>query len=94
MLLNRYRDGKDSIGAHSDDEPELGDSPTIASISLGVTRKFILKPKTGGTDISYDLTHGSLLVMGGSCQSEFKHLVPKDPSIKKERINLTFRRVT
>jgi alkylated DNA repair dioxygenase AlkB len=97
VLLNLYRDGNDSMGMHSDDEPELGPNPTIASVSLGATRRFVLSPKTKSVrrDGTYELElgHGSLLVMSGECQHRYRHGVPKAPSSLGERINLTFRRV-
>jgi alkylated DNA repair dioxygenase AlkB len=97
VLLNLYRDGRDSMGMHSDDEPELGEDPIIASVSLGETRTFVLEPKrksarrTGRREIA--LSHGSLLVMAGSCQHHYRHGIPKQTTCEGERINLTFRRV-
>jgi alkylated DNA repair dioxygenase AlkB len=97
VLLNFYRDGKDSMGMHSDDEPELGVDPTVASVSLGQERTFVLAPKkksarpTDTREIS--LGHGSLLVMLGSCQHRYRHGIPKEPARSGARINLTFRRV-
>jgi len=97
VLLNLYRDGRDSMGMHSDDEPELGETPTIASVSLGEMRTFVLAPrkKSDRAAGSYELElgHGSLLVMSGSCQHHYRHGVPKQPGRDRERINLTFRRV-
>jgi alkylated DNA repair dioxygenase AlkB len=90
VLLNFYRDGTDSIGAHADNEKELGINPNIASISLGATREFILQNKNNS--LSYQLTHGSLLVMSGAVQQNWKHSIPKVPSLKEGRINLTFRK--
>jgi alkylated DNA repair dioxygenase AlkB len=97
VLLNRYRDGRDSMGMHSDDEPELGPEPVIASVSLGAPRRFVLAPKkkAGRREGSHaiELAHGSLLVMGAPCQAMYRHGVPKAPPGAGERINLTFRRV-
>lgn len=95
VLLNLYRDGKDSMGWHSDDEPELGTEPTIASLSFGATRVFQLKPKkrAGAKIMSLELNPGSLLVMRGATQSHFVHAVPKDRHIGTPRINLTFRMI-
>jgi alkylated DNA repair dioxygenase AlkB len=93
-LLNLYRDGADSMGLHSDDEPELGRDPLIASVSLGVERRFVLVPKAKAPrDRGYEVTlaHGSLLVMGGECQHRYRHGVPKARGLAGERINLTFR---
>jgi alkylated DNA repair dioxygenase AlkB len=96
VLLNMYRDGHDSMGLHSDDEPELGPAPCIASISLGATRTFVLKPKrkkSTTAPIRVELTHGSLLVMRGATQKNWVHGVPKQLRVAAPRINLTFRRI-
>jgi alkylated DNA repair dioxygenase AlkB len=93
LLLNLYRDGQDSIGFHSDAEPELGVNPVIASISLGAVRQFMLKHIKTGKKLKYDLAHGSLLVMGGTCQHHWVHGVPKIKTTVGARINLTFRRI-
>ncbi len=94
VLLNFYRDGSDSVGYHADDEKELGKNANIASISLGATRRFLLKSNTPviGDPIAYELSHGSLLIMSGSVQENWKHGIPKDASVKEGRINLTFRK--
>ncbi len=94
VLANRYRDGRDAMGWHSDDEPELGLRPVIASISLGATRRFALKPRAeGGHRLALDLPHGSLLVMGGDTQTHYRHALPRTARPVGERINLTFRRI-
>jgi alkylated DNA repair dioxygenase AlkB len=95
-LLNLYRGGDDSMGLHSDDEPELGANPIIASVSLGVERRFVLVPKKKAAralGLEVALAHGSLLVMAGPCQHHYRHGVPKMPGRPGERINLTFRMV-
>lgn len=93
VLVNRYRDGNDSMGFHADDEPELGENPVIASVSLGATRRFQLRHNRDKNDrIDLDLDHGSLLVMGGTTQHHYRHAVPKTKR-PGERVNLTFRRV-
>lgn len=93
VLLNLYRDGKDSMGWHADDEPELGENPVIASVSFGAARRFHLKhrhyPKTDRLNL--ELTHGSLLIMSGSTQHFWLHQIPKTAKITGPRINLTFR---
>jgi alkylated DNA repair dioxygenase AlkB len=93
VLVNRYRDGNDSMGFHADDEPELGDHPQVATISLGATRRFVLRPRRGRETEphAYDLEHGSLLIMGGTCQRQYHHGIPKQPSVRDERVSLTFR---
>lgn len=93
VLLNLYRDGNDSMGYHSDDEPELGNQPVIASLSLGAERKFNMKYKTTQELLSIPLEHNSLLIMKGDFQKEWKHSVPKTKKEVGPRINLTFRKV-
>ena len=95
VLLNRYRDGSDSIGLHADDEPELGLDPIVATLSLGATRQFVLKPRRAhlGPGHSIEAEHGSLLVMGGTCQRHYVHGVPRRSGVIGERISLTFRRL-
>jgi alkylated DNA repair dioxygenase AlkB len=94
VLLNRYRSGADSMGWHADREPELGKEPVIASVSLGATRRFDLQHNKTRVVQSYPLKGGSLLVMRGRTQAEWRHRVPKEPKVQGERVNLTFRFVT
>ncbi|MFM0594151.1 alpha-ketoglutarate-dependent dioxygenase AlkB family protein [Paraburkholderia dilworthii] len=94
VLINRYRSGADSMGWHADREPELGVRPVIASVSLGVARTFDLRHNKTGLVQSYSLKGGSLLVMKGDTQADWRHRVPKEPRVAGERINLTFRWVT
>ncbi|WP_425492617.1 alpha-ketoglutarate-dependent dioxygenase AlkB family protein [Dyella jiangningensis] len=94
VLANLYRSGQDSMGWHSDDEPELGERPVIASLSLGVERRFRLKPRHGGTredTRAIPLGHGSLLRMAGDTQRLYVHDLPKTSAAIGPRINLTFR---
>ncbi|BBM66214.1 alkylated DNA repair protein [Vibrio alfacsensis] len=91
VLANLYRDGRDSMGWHQDNEPELGKNPIIASLNLGETRRFLLENLHCKTKIEFELSHGSLLIMAGELQHHWKHSVPKTTKIKNERINLTFR---
>jgi alkylated DNA repair dioxygenase AlkB len=91
VLLNRYRDGNDSISWHTDAEKELGINPVIASVNLGAERKFQLKHKENGDKVEIILQHGSLLVMKGELQHYWQHQVPKTKITVGERINLTFR---
>jgi alkylated DNA repair dioxygenase AlkB len=90
-LANLYRDGTDSMGYHSDNEPELGPRPTIASVSLGDRRRFVLRHRTTGERWSWDLGQGDLLVMCDESQSDYAHAVPKTTRSVKPRMNLTFR---
>lgn len=91
VLVNLYRNGDDSMGWHADDEPELGPSPVIASLSLGATRRFRFRHRRTREIVEHDLTGGSLLVMSGACQSAWMHAVPKQKRITEARVNLTFR---
>ncbi len=93
VLLNLYRSGSDSMGWHSDNEPELGNQPTIASISLGEKRKFLMKHKKLACRWEKLLTHGSALIMAGQTQHYWRHSIPKTKTYQGERINLTFRRI-
>ena len=93
VLLNFYRDGQDSIGYHSDAEPELGVNPIIASISLGEVRQFVLKHVKTGEKLKFNLAHGSLLIMGGTSQHHWVHAVPKTKAEVGRRVNLTFRNI-
>jgi alkylated DNA repair dioxygenase AlkB len=94
VLLNLYRDGRDGMGWHSDDEPELGRDPVIASVSLGVPRRFCLRHrrrKDQRLDVS--LSPGSLLLMSGTTQHHWVHAVPKTALPVGSRVNLTFRQI-
>lgn len=93
LLANLYRDGSDTMGWHSDDEPELGRDPIIASITLGAERSFKFRPKGGGASWGIELEHGSLLLMGAGVQSRWQHALPKRSRCQQPRINLTFRRI-
>lgn len=94
VLANLYRDGKDSMGWHSDNEPELGSEPVIASVSLGAERRFAMKQRIAQAKTELKLSNGSLLVMRGSTQRHWKHALPKAGKIRAERLNLTFRRIS
>lgn len=93
-LLNLYRDGRDSMGWHSDDEAELGSCPTIASISLGAVRRFVLRSKKDKkTKLEIRPAHGSLMIMRGALQHHWQHALPRTALDVQPRINLTFRRI-
>ncbi|MDM3872125.1 alpha-ketoglutarate-dependent dioxygenase AlkB [Porticoccus sp. W117] len=92
-LLNLYRDGNDSVAWHSDDEPELGLEPVIASVSLGAERRFQLKQKQGKERFELQLSSGALLVMAGATQILWQHQVPKERGAVRQRVNITFREV-
>ncbi|WP_414707357.1 alpha-ketoglutarate-dependent dioxygenase AlkB family protein [Rudaea sp.] len=92
VLCNLYRDGHDSMGWHSDDEPELGDAPVIASLSFGAVRRFQLRHRHDpDRRLALDLPSGSLLVMAGRTQQNYRHALPKTARQAGARINLTFR---
>lgn len=91
VLLNYYRNQRDSMGMHSDNEPELGPQPAIASVSFGATRTFILKHKRTKETVKLDLPAGSMLLMTGATQSNWVHGINKSTRPLGPRINLTFR---
>ena len=93
VLLNYYRDGNDSMGFHSDDENELGHNPVIASVSFGAPRLFILKHKRLPTTVKIPLGNGSLLVMAGQTQANWRHGINKSRRFCAPRVNLTFRNI-
>jgi alkylated DNA repair dioxygenase AlkB len=93
-LLNLYRDGRDGMGWHADDEPELGRDPVIASVSLGAPRRFCFRHRRDRTlKLDVTLSHGSLLLMSGATQHHWVHAVPKTSLPAGRRLNLTFRNV-
>ncbi|MEW9571369.1 alpha-ketoglutarate-dependent dioxygenase AlkB [Rhodanobacter sp. Si-c] len=98
VLANLYRDGDDAMGWHSDDEPELGTRPVIASLSLGAGRRFRFRrrrargePARPGDTSELLLPHGSLLRMAGATQRLYRHDLPRVRGLAAARINLTFR---
>lgn len=92
-LANLYRGGADSVAWHSDDEPELGPEPLIASLSLGSTRAFKIRNRASRETTTIWLEHGDLLVMSGRAQLDYEHAVPKTAREVGPRINLTFRKI-
>ena len=92
VFVNRYRDGRDSVAWHGDHEIT---GKVVASLSLGATREFDLRPKRESDlrprTIALDVAHGDLVVMRGETQRYWEHRVRKDPSVHEQRINLTFR---
>lgn len=97
VLANAYRDGRDSMGWHADDERELGPDPAIASVSLGAPRRFRLRPRQreNGQRTSFGmmLEHGSLLLMKPGCQAAFQHALPRTRKPVGLRVNLTYRQI-
>lgn len=95
-LVNHYRDGADSIAWHSDDEPEMGprqpDDVIVAAVSLGAMRRFVLRRKADKTDrVELELGGGNVVVMGGACQRDWEHSVPKTTKPVGPRMSLTYR---
>jgi alkylated DNA repair dioxygenase AlkB len=95
VLINYYRDQRDSMGLHSDDEPELGARPILASLSLGQERTLIFKHKVkkDASPVKIRLASGSLLLMKGDTQRFWKHGIEKETRPCGPRVNLTFRRI-
>lgn len=100
VLLNLYRDGRDAMGWHADDEPELDAAAPIASLSLGASRSFRLRPKPGerlpdtgspAAARTLELGHGDLLVMDPPTQRHWQHALPRRLRVHQPRLNLTFR---
>jgi alkylated DNA repair dioxygenase AlkB len=95
VLCNFYRDKRDSVAMHADDERELGPEPVIASLSIGETRTFVMRHKTDRSQKTRRLTleSGSLLLMRGPTQRCWQHGVPKEKRPCGPRVNLTFRQI-
>jgi alkylated DNA repair dioxygenase AlkB len=93
VLVNFYRNERDSVAMHADDEKELGAEPVIASLSVGETRTFVMRHKTDRSQKMRKLVleSGSLLLMQGPTQRCWQHGVPKERSACGPRVNLTFR---
>lgn len=91
VLANLYRSGDDSMGWHADDEPELGPTPVIASLSFGDERRFDFRHRATGESTSIVLPHGSLLVMSGTTQTNWKHRIARTKASRGPRVNLTYR---
>jgi alkylated DNA repair dioxygenase AlkB len=93
VLANYYRNERDSMGMHADDEPELGEEPTIVSMSFGATRTFVLKHKSRRDVpiVRLPLLSESILVMKGATQKHWLHGIEKKTRAHGPRINLTFR---
>ena len=93
-LCNLYRTGADYVGWHSDDEPELGPAPPVASVSLGATRRFKMRHRSmAGAAAELELAHGSLLLMTGRTQHHWQHQVPRELQVSSPRVNITFRQI-
>ena len=100
VLANQYRNGGDHMGYHADNEPELGESPTVACVSLGAERDFVFRLKMQGhrprpdpTRHTVRLPSGSLFVMGGTFQHWYRHALPPRRRLDAVRVSLTFRKL-
>jgi alkylated DNA repair dioxygenase AlkB len=93
VLANYYRDGKDSMGWHSDDEKELGPNPTIASISFGSERDLVFRNKITKETLAIPQTNGCLILIDGETQRNWQHSIKKTQKFIGPRINLTFRNI-
>ncbi|MCC2655926.1 MAG: alpha-ketoglutarate-dependent dioxygenase AlkB [Panacagrimonas sp.] len=97
VLLNHYRDERDAMGMHSDNEPELGEQPVIASVSFGAVRTLVFQPRkdrvANAGAFRLPLASGSLLLMAGDTQHNWKHGVDRERAPCGPRVNLTFRRI-
>ncbi len=94
VLANLYRNGDDCMGYHSDNEPELGHAPWVASYNLGACRELTFRPKGPGSQrqcLSVPLHHDDLLLMSPGVQARFEHALPRRRNRPDPRINLTFR---
>jgi alkylated DNA repair dioxygenase AlkB len=95
VFINRYRNGNDSVAWHSDNDAECDPRRVIASLSLGATRTFELRPlRASGLNhkkVAVELADGDLVVMRGATQLNYEHRIPKEPQVAGERLNLTFR---
>lgn len=92
-LVNLYRDGADYIGWHADKVGDLVPGSTIASLSLGAARPFLLRDKQSGDTREVVLAGGSLLTMQGTCQQHYKHALPRRRGVAGARYNVTLRRI-
>lgn len=90
LWLNLYRDGQDSTGWHRDRFSCRLPECIVPVLTLGATRRFLLKPRAGGTSIAFKPGSGDLVVMGGRSQEDWLHCVPKDPGIAEPRISINF----
>jgi alkylated DNA repair dioxygenase AlkB len=95
LLLNRYKNGNDKLGWHSDNEKELDSKSAIASLSLGAERDFLIRKKQDhGTKFKLPLKHGSLMIMYPPLQEFWDHSLPPRKKVTEKRLNLTFRQVS
>jgi len=92
VSLALYRDGRDSVAWHGDRLGVGVEDGVVAVLALGAPRRFLLRPRSGGRSLAFELGFGDLLVMGGTCQQTFEHAVPKVAQ-SGPRISVQFRPV-
>jgi alkylated DNA repair dioxygenase AlkB len=90
LWLNLYRSGADSTGWHRDRFSCRRPGCIVPVLTLGATRRFLLRPRTGGRSVAFHPSSGDLVVMGGRCQDEWVHSVPKAPGTLGARISVNF----
>ena len=91
-LVNLYRDGSDAVAWHGDTVRKVLTNPLVATVSLGAARSFLLRPLGGGPVARrYAPGGGDLVVMGGACQHEWQHTVPRERSASGARMSITLR---
>jgi alkylated DNA repair dioxygenase AlkB len=92
ISLGYYRDGRDSVAFHGDRIARTLPSALVATVSVGVPRRFLMRPTGGGRSLAFSLGRGDLLVMGGSCQRTWQHAIPKSRTVgDQQRIAIMFR---
>ena len=89
--FNLYRDGRDSVAWHGDRERFTHEDPVVAIVSAGAARAFMVRPRGGGRSRTFSVGHGDLLVMGGACQHDWEHCVPKTARSVGPRMSIMFR---
>ena len=89
--FNLYRTGDDSVAWHGDRHRHTVVNPVVAIVSVGAARPLRLRPRAGGASRAWDLGNGDLFVMGGACQHDWEHCVPKVRHVKGPRLSITFR---
>jgi alkylated DNA repair dioxygenase AlkB len=89
--FNLYRDGDDSVAWHGDRHRHTVVNPIVAILSVGAARPLRLRPRGGGSSRAWELGHGDLFVMGGACQHDWEHCVPKMRHVAGPRMSITYR---